>query len=160
MKKKSLVLPVLAALALCLPASAAGDHHHEKIKTPNGGRLIASVEPHAEFLVLPDRKVQITFINDDGKPVAPEAQVVTVTAGDRSAPAKLSFTKSGNSLVSDTALPAGNDFPAVVQIKVTPDAKTVNEKFTVNLSKCSECSNAEYACTCEHGRDDHKDHKH
>src|SRR5690349_10903713 len=116
MKMKSLVLPVLAVFALCLTASAADKHDHEKeIKTPNGGRLIGSVEPHAEFLVLPDRKVQITFINDDGKPVAPEAQIVTVTAGDRSAPTKLSFTKSGNSLVSDAALPAENDFPAVVQ---------------------------------------------
>jgi hypothetical protein len=160
MNIKSLVLPILASFALGLSVSAADkkpkhdhdhDHAHEKkIATPNGGRLLTAVEPHAEFLVMADRKVQITFLGDDGKAVAPAKQVVTVTAGERSAPTKLTFTKSGNTLVSSGALPAGNDFPTVVQIKATPNAKTVTEKFNLNLTKCPTCSNAEYACTCEH----------
>lgn len=158
MNIKSLILPLIAALALSLPVSAADkkkdghdhDHAHEKkITAPNGGRIITAVEPHAEFLVTADRKVQITFVDDDGKPVAPAEQVVTVTAGERSSPTKLTFTKSGNTLVSSGALPSGNDFPTVVQIKATPDAKTVTEKFNLNLSKCPTCSFAEYACTCE-----------
>ncbi len=163
MNIKSLLFPFIAAFALSLSVSAADkkkdshDHSHDhshskeqKITAPNGGRIITAVEPHAEFLVTADRKVQITFIDDDGKAVAPAEQVVTVTAGDRSAPTKLTFTKVGNMLVSSAALPAGNDFPTVVQIKATPDAKTVTEKFNLNLSKCPTCSNAEYACTCEH----------
>jgi hypothetical protein len=162
MNIKSLVLPFLAALAFSLPLSAADkkkdhdhdhdhDHAHEKkMATPNGGRLLAAIEPHAEFFVTADRKVQITFLGEDGKAIAPAAQVVTVTAGDRSSPTKLTFTKSGNTLVSNAALPAGNDFPTVVQIKVTPDAKTVTEKFNLNLSKCPTCAFAEYACTCAH----------
>lgn len=156
MKLKIVVLPILAALALSLPASAAeqkpaADHDHEKKEAgPNGGRLITSLQPHAEFFVTADRKVQITFLDEDDKPVVPAGQIVTVTAGERSAPTKLTFTKSGNVLISDVALPAGNDFPTVVQIKASPDAQTVTEKFNLNLSTCPECKNAEYACICDH----------
>ena len=144
MKMKSLVLPILAALALSLPALAA----EKKVAGPNGGRILTSVDPRAEFFVTPDRKVQITFVGADGKPVAPTEQVVTVTAGDRAAPTKLTFVKTGNALVSNAALPAGNDFPTVVQIKPTPGAKTVTERFNLDLAFCDECKHAEYACTC------------
>ena len=98
-----------------------------------------------------DKKVEIRFVNDDNKVVAPGEQVITVTLGDRSAPTKLAFTKDGNKLVSDKAIPEGNDLPTVVQIKARPDAKSVTEKFNLNLSKCPTCTNAEYACTCAHG---------
>jgi len=37
-----------------------------------------------------------------------------------------------------------------VQIKLTPEAKTVVEKFNLNLSECPGCKLKEYACTCEH----------
>lgn len=159
MNIKSLLLPLIAALALSLPVSAADkkkhDHDHDhakekKITAPNGGRIITAVEPHAEFLVTKDRKVQITFLGEDGKAIVPVGQVVTVTAGERSSPTKLTFAKSGNVLVSDAALPAGNDFPTVVQIKATADAKAVTEKFNLNLSNCPACKFAEYACTCAH----------
>ncbi|MGC4073545.1 MAG: hypothetical protein QM760_13725 [Nibricoccus sp.] len=107
-------------------------------------------DPAAEFFVTADRKVQITFLGKDGKAISPAAQVVTVTAGDRSAPTKLTFVKSGDVLISDVALPPGNNFPAVVQIKAAPDVKAVAAKFNVNLEKCSECDKAEYACCCGH----------
>lgn len=148
------IIPVLATLGLMLGAFVTTVNAHgdtEKVTAgPNGGRVLTKVDPHAEFFVTKDRKVQITFLNDDGKAIPAAAQIVTVTAGDRSAPTKLTFTKSGDVLISEGALPAGNDFPAVVQIKATAEAKTITEKFTVNLSKCGECGNAEYACTCGH----------
>ena len=154
MKIKSLVLSIVTVLALALPSSATDKGHaHDGAKKtagPNGGLILTKVEPHAEFFVTAERKVQITFLGNDGKAIAPAAQIVTVTAGDRAAPTKLTFAKSGEVLVSNAALPAGNDFPAVVQIKATPDAKVVNEKFNVNLSKCGGCGYAEYACTCGH----------
>jgi hypothetical protein len=117
--------------------------------------VLAADQPGKEILhpvavVIVGGLARFTFLGDDGKAVAPAKQVVTVTAGERSAPTKLTFTKSGNTLVSSGALPAGNDFPTVVQIKATPNAKTVTEKFNLNLTKCPTCSNAEYACTCEH----------
>ena len=147
MKIAILRILTLTALAFIAPVANA----HEKTEAgPNRGRLITSVTPHAEFFVTADRKVQITFVGADGKPVAPADQVVVVIAGDRSAPTKLTFTKTGNVLLSDAALPAGNDFPTVVQIKTTPEAKPVYARFNLNTSICGECQNAEYACVCGH----------
>lgn len=136
----------LVAGLLLPPASAA----EKKVAGPNGGRIIATVEPRAEFLVLPDRKVQITFLDAAGKPVAPGTQTVTVTAGERSAPKILTFARSGNTLVSNISLPEGDAIPAVVQVKAAPEARTVTERFHVDLAKCGECQLAEYACICGH----------
>jgi len=146
---KTLLTTMTAVLALALPAFA------EKGKAgPTGGRLITTVQPHAEFFVNKDKKVEIRFISDDNKVIAPAAQEVTVTLGDRSAPTKLAFTKTGDALVSDKAIPEGNELPTVVQIREKAGAKAVNEKFNLNLNKCPTCENAEYACTCEHGGDE------
>lgn len=140
-------LLALTALACTVAVASA----HEKVAAgPNKGRLLTIVEPHAEFFVTAERKVQITFVGEDGKPVAPADQIVVVTAGERSAPTKLTFTKTGNVLLSDAVLPAGNDFPTVVQIKITPDAKPVYARFNLNMTTCGECNNAEYACVCGH----------
>lgn len=152
--KTTRILTLIATLAL-VPALHAHDHDHGKKEAgPNGGRVIASVEPHLEFFVTSDRKVQITFLDDDEKAIAPAEQTVTVICGDRSSPTKLSFTKTGNVLLSDNTLPEGNDIPTVVQIKTTPDAKTVLEKFNLNLDQCPTCKFKEYACICEHGDGD------
>ena len=139
------------------------DHdHHEAIAGPNGGKVIQEVEPHLEFFVTKDRKVQITALGEDGKAMPIGEQSIRVTGGSRSNPTKMSFEKKGDVLISDSAFPEGNDFPVVIQIKPTPDAKTVMEKFNLNLSDCPTCKFKEYACTCDHGDDDddHKDHDH
>lgn len=157
MKIKFLILPLIAACTLGITASAhekpqnRNDHAHEKkVAGPNRGRILTGLEPRAEFFVTAARKVQITFLGKDGRPVPPAEQVVTVTAGDRAAPTKLSFSKSGNVLLSNAALPAGADIPTVVQIVPTPGAETVTHKFNTDLSKCGGCKNAEYACICDH----------
>ncbi len=151
-------IAIIAALVASLPFATAA----EKIKAPNGGRIIDAVEPHAEFLITKDKKVEVRFLDDAGKVVAPAAQTVTVTMGDRSAPTKLAFTKDGDKLVSDKVIPEGKELPVVVQIKVTPEAKSVTEKFNLNLAKCPTCEHAEYACTCAHGGEEkgHEGHKH
>lgn len=152
MKTKIIALAtVIAGLTL---ATAA-----EKIKAPNGGRIIDSVKPNAEFLVTADRKIEIRFLDEAGKVIAPADQVVTVTMGDRANPTKLTFAKDGDRLVSDKAIPEGGEHPVVVQIRTTADAKSANAKFTLNLAKCATCAHAEYACTCGHGGEGH-DHKH
>ena len=148
-------LLTLAALGLALTVGAAekekDDHDHDHAKAgPTGGKLITKVEPHAEFFVNKDNKVEIRFVDDDMKVIAPGEQVVTVTLGDRSAPTKLSFIKEGNKLISDKVIPEGNNLPTVVQIKTTADAKSVIEKFNLNLADCPECKHMEYACTCDH----------
>ena len=145
------ILPLAIAILTSLTLHAGKNHSHEKKEPgPNGGRILTSIEPHAEFLVTADRKVQITFVDDAFKPIAPAAQVVTVTTGERSAPVKMSFTKTGDTLVSEQTVPEGNNFPVIVQIKTTPDAKASVEKFTLYLSNCPDCKYAEYACTCSH----------
>lgn len=150
---KTKLLTTLLTLALTFTVSAADKdkHDHEHTKAgPTGGKLITKVEPHVEFLVTKDKKVEIRFVDDDNKVVAPAQQVISVILGDRNSPTKLAFTKDGNKLVSDKVIPEGNDLPTVVQIKAKPDAKSVTEKFNLNLSKCPTCANAEYACTCAH----------
>lgn len=136
-----------------------GDHA-KKIAGPNGGRILTSVEPHLEFFFTEERKVKITAVDDAGKAIPLGEQSVTVTGGKRSNPTRLSFTKEGDSLISDKAFPEGDMLPVIVQIKATPDAKTVIEKFTLNLSDCPGCEYLEYACTCDHGADGHEGHDH
>ena len=51
-------------------------------------------------------------------------------------------------LISDKAVPEGNDLPTVVQIREKEGAKAVTEKFNLNLSVCPDCKHAEYACIC------------
>lgn len=137
----------LAVLVASFALAAAAD-----IKAPNKGRIIDSVEPHAEFLVTKDKKIEIRFLDDAGKVIAPAAQTASVVMGDRSAPTKLAFTKDGDKLVSDKTVAEGESLPVVLTIRVTPDAKAVTEKFNLGLGNCPPCGNAEYACTCEHAK--------
>lgn len=161
---KSLLLGLLALFAANAASAGPGhDHgphtghkvhteaaHADDVKMPNGGRLITSVEPHFEFYVTPERFVQITFIGDDGKVVPVAEQKVSAIGGDRSSPTKVEFVKQGDVLLSKAALPDMNNMPIVLQVKVTPDAKTVREKFNLNLNDCPTCSFKEYACACGH----------
>ena len=148
---KTKLIATLCTLALAFTASAADKHDHQHGKAgPNGGKLITEVEPHAEFLVNKDKKIEIRFVDEANKVVAPAEQVVTVTMGDRSAPTKLAFIKDGDKLVSDKTIPDGNELPTVVQIKAKAGDKAATAKFNLNLSTCPECKQPEYACTCDH----------
>ena len=156
MKLKSIAL-LLATLGL-----AAGTLHAAgKTAGPNGGRIVAiSDGPKYEFLVLPDRKVQLTFLGEGGKPADPADRTASAIGGDRTAPTRLVFTKSGQSLVSDKPLPEGKMIPIVLTVKTAPDAKSAVEKFNIDLSDCPTCEHQEYACTCAHGEEGHEGHDH
>lgn len=134
-------------------ADGHGHQHAKKVAGPNGGRMIMSIEPHAEFLVTDDRKVRITFIGENNRPLAVAAQSVSIICGDRSNPTTLTLVKEANasSLLSTGTLPEGNNFPTIVTLKSTPDAAPVRAKFILNLSDCPSCDYKEYACTCDHG---------
>eukprot|EP01031_Cornospumella_fuschlensis_P052631 gene52631-64320_t len=154
---KNLILTTLLGLVLAITVNAADKHDHEHAKAgPTGGKLITEVEPHVEFFVNKSKKVEIRFVDDDNKVVAPGEQVISVTLGDRSSPTKLSFTKDGDKLISDKAIPEGNNLPTVVQIRAKEGAKATNEKFNLNLSDCPTCKYKEYACICEHSHDEKK----
>ena len=149
---KTIALHLLAALALAVPAFAAEqDQKSEKnVAGPNGGRVITAVEPHLEFLVTKERKVEITALTPDLKPAKLSGQVITVTAGDRSQPTKLEWKEDDGKLVSSNTLPPGDDYPVSVSIKANAEARAVYEKFNLNLEKCPTCKYQEYACTCGH----------
>jgi hypothetical protein len=147
-------IATIAALVASLTFVTAAD-----FKAPNKGRIIESVEPHAEFLVNKDKKIEIRFLDASGKVIAPAEQTATVVMGDRSAPTKLAFTKDGDKLVSDKAVAEGESLPVVLTIKTTPDAKAVIAKFNLGMSTCPPCGNAEYACTCDHANKE-SDHGH
>lgn len=138
-------LPLLV-LTLAFPLLA----HEKNTGGPNGGRLLVSGEPHAEFLLLPDRTVQIVFVDEHGNPIAPSSRTVTVTTGQRLSPTRLTFRQNGNALVSEQPVPAGANLPVVVQIKASSEAPTITERFHLNLATCDECSRPEYACICDH----------
>lgn len=152
MKIHRLLLRILSLIALTLALVPAYAHTSKtkRIAGPNGGLIIEATDPRAEFFVTADRKVQITFLDKAGKPTAPGDQSVTVTAGKRAAPKTLTFEKSGNTLVSTSTLPPGNDFPTVVQIKSSPGAKPIAERFNLDLTTCGDCKLGEYACICTH----------
>ena len=130
----------------------AGHSHAEKVAGPNGGKIITTVEPHAEFFVTAERKVRITFLGDDNKAIAVANQSASIVCGDRSNPTTLTLAKEayGMSLISDNTLPTGDKFPTIVSIKTTPEASPNRTKFTLNLNDCPSCKYKEYACTCVH----------
>ena len=145
--KHLLILAGLVAGLLVIPA------HAEEAKRkagPNGGRVIEKVTPNVEFLVQSDRRVKLTFLDAEGKPVAAGQATAALTGGDRLNPSKLTFAKEGDALVSLQPLPSGEIVPVVLQLRMTPEGEAVMQKFNVNLAICPECKHAEYACTCGH----------
>lgn len=150
---KTLTTLLTLALLGASPLIAGDDHAHGKaVAGPNGGRVIEIDGGHAEFFVQPDQKVRVTLLTEDLKPTPAGEQVITATAEAPSGKAKLAFAKSGDFLVSETALPEGNGYRIVLQVKATQDAKPQNFRIDYNSTVCGECKLAEYACTCEgHG---------
>ena len=129
---------------------------HSDIAAPNGGRILTDIQPHAEFLVTKEGKIQITFLDEEGKTVAPAKQTITIVTGKRSSPTKLAFEKTESGFLSTSKLPEGRNLPAIVQIKMTPESKAKTIRFNINLADCPTCDYLEYACTCDHGEDGHE----
>lgn len=148
--KKMKTIQILTTILVSLIPLHAHESHEKAPAGPNGGRLITSSEPHAEFLVTPDRKIQITFVGDDGNTVPPADQIITVITGERTAPVKVTFTKTPTGFLSAEALPEGNNLPVILQIKSSPEDKPTVAKFTLNLPLCPGCQLPEYTCTCSH----------
>ena len=126
------------------------DDNEKKEGGPSGGRIITSVNPRVEFLINDDRSIQLTFLDNQSQPIAPNSQVISLISGDRSNPTMIAFTPKDNVLVSTKALPEGNSVPVVLQIKESPTAEIIREKFNANLSECPTCDYQEYACVCGH----------
>lgn len=142
----SLSLILLGALSL----SAEEKHNHKATAGPNGGKIL-EIEPlHAEFLVQADKKVRITYYDAAMKPLPVSTQEVKVIAEAKTGKAVLDFEKSGEVLISKTALPEGSGYRVVLQLKADANAKPQNFRIDYNAEICGGCKLVEYACTCDH----------
>jgi len=173
MKTKNLILAALAAASLLLvgcgqshdhdghdhASHADHDHshgdedghsHEKKVPGPNGGRLITSVSPAVEFLLLEDNRAQLTFVDASLKPIQVSGQTATAIAGDRMNPTPVTFEPKGSVLISVDPLPEIPGQPFVLTLLASADAKPVIEKFNLKTYTCSGCDLQEYACTCGH----------
>ena len=148
MKQSKLNQAMMAAMLALVALTVMGAD--KIVGGPKGGRLLENQAPRAEFFVEKDRSVTITFYDAALKPVGPAGQVVTVIAEPKSGKRTLEFEKKGDSLVSKTALPEGDGYNIVVQIKNKSDAKPQNFRIKYDTGTCGECKRAEYACTCGH----------
>ena len=131
-----------------------GDHHghdHGANKQgPNHGKLITDLEPHLEFFITKDHKVQLTFVDDHNKVVAKPDASFSMICGDRAKPTKLTFEKTLTGYISKEKLPDGKNIPTVLRVKSSKDGKTETIRFNINLNDCPGCEFLEYACTCDH----------
>lgn len=152
---------ILTILTIATAAFSADDHDHKAIPGPKGGKVLETEPLHAEFFVQPDNKVSITFYDESMKPVAPGEQVIKVIAEASSGKATLDFEKAGEAFVSTAALPEGEGYRIVVQIRQTADSKPQNFRIDYHTEICGECKMADYACICEgHTGVGHEGHAH
>lgn len=155
----------IAVMSLLIATGATraepGDHHHghdhqhepagARIAGPHGGRILEQVEPHLEFFVDENRHLQLTPLDHLGQPAPLTGQTAMLYGGDRQNPLRMRFTQSDHqTLISDSALPAGQYFPVVLRIGSGISDEQTTVRLNVNLEPCSSCDYAEYACICGH----------
>lgn len=138
---------VLVSLALL--ASATALFAAKPIPGPKGGKIVTSEAPHAEFFVAKDRTVVVSFYDKDLKPVPAAGQVVNAIAEAKTGRAKLDFAVKDGALVSTAALPEGDGYRIVLQVRDTAEARPKNYRVEFHDEVCGECKRAEYACICE-----------
>ncbi len=148
----------LLLVSITLAASAVA-FAAKPLAGPKGGKIVTTAAPHAEFFVEKDRKVTITFYDQSLKPLALTGQVVTAVAEAKTGKVGLEFAAKGGSLVSNVALPKGDDYTVVLQVRDTASARPKIYRVEFHDEVCKDCKRAEYACACDdHG--DGKKHKH
>lgn len=136
-------------IALLLLATSL--HAHERITLgPQGGRLIAidsPTTPNAEFRVTKDNRFQIGFLDKDRKPLPVGERKLTVTAGERSNPKKLTTEIKDEVFITEVA-PAGTNFNVIMQLREPGAAKSKTFRLHYNIAKCPDCKNPEWLCSC------------
>ena len=144
----------LTLVSIALLASAVA-FAAKPVPGPKGGRILTTEAPHVEFFVEKDRSVTVTFYDKALKPVAAAGQVVAATAEAKSGKVQLVFTEKNGAFVSKNALPEGDDYNVVVQIRVNANARPTNYRVLFHDEVCAECRRAEYACTCDEAGKEH-----
>lgn len=149
---KQLLTAIVAGLLFgSVSVTAESGHSHQPIAGPKGGKILESAPLHAEFFVQADRKISVTFYDAAMKPVVPSTQQIKVFAETKAGKATLEFEKGPDAFISKSALPEGENYRVVVQIKNEASAKPQNFRIDYISTICTSCKHAEYACTCRHG---------
>jgi response regulator RpfG family c-di-GMP phosphodiesterase len=142
--KTLLNILIIAALAT---TSAFAD---AKVKAgPRKGLLLDLGGKQAEFFVEKDRSISIAVYDAALKAQPASTEVITATAEAPSGKVKIEFEKKGDLLVSKTKLPEGEGYQVVLQAKPPLKPRKKNFRIKLLLHTCKECSNPEYACTCD-----------
>lgn len=137
---------IISLLAAVLPLAARAE---KVVAGPKGGRLLETTPARTEFFVTPERKVEVIFYDAALQAVAPDTQVVSVTAEAPGGRVVLELDRVATGFVSRQPLPGGAPYRVVVQVRVAPGERPQNHRVDLNLAHCGGCSRAEYACTCE-----------
>ena len=176
MKRTNLIKSILAVgVALFYAAGAFADdedkhdhdhdHDHDHIIAgPNGGRVLVGVEPHLEFFVTKDGKVQITAVNNDGQTAtlregytylaaqpgdrAPQVLGVTPNAGRESGGEEIVISARGT-ILDDAARREGRK-PAFITLSPSSSLEIVGGVF--RIARTSTVSATSYSPSCARRR--------
>ena len=113
---------------------------------PRPGRALEAPGVRADFLIQPDRKATVTFVDEAGKPVARGDRTVTVKVDGKD----VTLEAQANGFITKEPLQAKEPAPIVVQVRAKADAKPANFRITLNTAICAECKRPEYGCICDH----------
>ncbi len=135
---------------MCAMAVAEDKQEQTVFAGPHGGKLLEAKPLPAEFQIMADGKVAVTFYSEDRQPVPPTEQTVRITAQAPGGNSTFVMEKNENGFLSTESLPEGDGYNIVVQIKASPDGSFQNFRVPYSLEICPECSRSEYACICDH----------
>lgn len=113
---------------------------------PRPGRALEAGDVRADFLIQPDRRATVTFVDEAGKPVARGDRAVTVKVDGKD----IAMEPQPNGFITKEPLQAKEPAQIVVRVRAKADAKPTNFRITLNTSPCGECKRPEYGCTCGH----------
>jgi len=145
---------------LCMLTWLAVSVQAEIVGGPQGGKLLDNEAPRAEFFVNAERKVEIRFYDAEMKVVTPDRQIVSIIAAAPSGKTMMNLQSAGDALVSAEALPEGDGYIIVIQIKASPESRIQNFRLLYHAENCGGCNRAEYACTCDHAGEEGHGHAH
>ncbi len=138
MKTLLLSLFSIGVLVAAEPAKSAAD--------VQPGRRLEAPGLSAQFVIQPDRKAIVSFVDLVGKPVARGERTVIVKVDGKD----IALEPQPNGFITKDPLQAREPAPIVVQIRASAVAKPTNFRLTLNTSLCGECKRQEYGCTCTH----------
>jgi hypothetical protein len=117
---------------------------------PNGGRIVEFSQNeslHGE-VTLKDGFFHVALLDHQMKPVAIGTQVLNVAGGDRKAPQKPTVTVKDGHFVFPVL--KGDEYPLVLQLRPTANAKPITARFTYDSAVCGKCKQQEWLCGCKH----------